>query len=32
MNPHYVCGDSHGAIYVAEVEKGARIQKFARSQ
>ena len=31
MNPHYVSGDSHGAIYVAEVEIGARVQKFVRT-
>ena len=29
---HYVWGDSHGALYVAEVEDGARIQKFIRTR
>jgi DNA-binding beta-propeller fold protein YncE len=30
--PHYVCGDSHGSLYIAEVEDGARIQKFNRTR
>ena len=28
--PHGLCVDSQGSIYVGEVQKGARLQKFAR--
>jgi hypothetical protein len=31
MNPHAVWADSHGDLYVAEVEQGSRIQKFVRT-
>ena len=30
MNPHAVWADSRGNLYVAEVEKGSRIQRFIR--
>lgn len=31
LKPHAVWGDSHGDLYIAEVEDGARIQKFVRT-
>jgi DNA-binding beta-propeller fold protein YncE len=30
LKPHCIWGDSQGSLYVAEVEDGARIQKFER--
>jgi hypothetical protein len=30
LKPHAIWGDSKGSLFVAEVEDGARIQKFTR--